>query len=113
MNCLNASMRSAKQGASAQGKKSEVEFGRLMSWSTGRSKVSERIYTAKLKDRDIKITSRDLAVFRNMHIEVSEFVTRMPELLCDQFIYDRIMKHCMRDFPDLQTWMNAEQTSYG
>jgi hypothetical protein len=27
----------------------------------------------------------------------------------DQFIYDRIMEHCVRDFPDLPTWLIAEQ----
>jgi hypothetical protein len=29
----------------------------------------------------------------------------------DQFIYDRIMENCVRDFPQLQTWLEAEQTS--
>jgi hypothetical protein len=29
----------------------------------------------------------------------------------DQFIYDRIMKHCVRDFPNLPVWLNAEQAT--
>jgi hypothetical protein len=29
----------------------------------------------------------------------------------DQFIYDRIMENCVRDFPNLPTWLKAEQTS--
>jgi hypothetical protein len=31
----------------------------------------------------------------------------------DQFIYDRIMEHCVRDFPDLPDWLKAEQSSKG
>jgi hypothetical protein len=29
----------------------------------------------------------------------------------DQFIYDRIMQQCVRDFPELPTWLKNEQTS--
>jgi hypothetical protein len=29
----------------------------------------------------------------------------------DQFIYERIMQHCVRDFPNLPAWLKAEQTS--
>ena len=27
----------------------------------------------------------------------------------DQVIYDRIMTHCVRDFPDLPAWLKAQQ----
>jgi hypothetical protein len=29
----------------------------------------------------------------------------------DHFIYDRIVQHCVRDFPDLLAWLKAAQTS--
>ena len=29
----------------------------------------------------------------------------------DQFIYDRIMEHCVRDFPELPTWLKDQQNS--
>jgi hypothetical protein len=29
----------------------------------------------------------------------------------DQFIYDRIMEHCVRDFPELPTWLKDQQHS--
>ncbi len=29
----------------------------------------------------------------------------------DQFIYDRIVQHCPRDFPELPTWLKNEQNS--
>jgi hypothetical protein len=29
----------------------------------------------------------------------------------DQSIYDRIMEHCVRDFPALPAWLKAEQNS--
>jgi hypothetical protein len=51
--------------------------------------VSERTYTAKLKDRDVKITSRDLAVFRDMYVATSELAARMSELIwLDIYILD-------------------------
>jgi proline dehydrogenase len=28
----------------------------------------------------------------------------------DQFIYDRITEHCVRDLPNLPAWWKAEQT---
>jgi hypothetical protein len=31
----------------------------------------------------------------------------------DQFIHDRIMEHCTRDFPDISTWWKAEQIRLG
>jgi hypothetical protein len=43
--------------------------------------MSDRTYAAKLKDREVKITSRDLAVFRDMHVGKSELATRMSELI--------------------------------
>lgn len=54
--------------------------------------MSERTYTVKLKDRDIKITSQDLAVFRDMwdmYVRTSELANRMSELLwMDIYIFD-------------------------
>jgi hypothetical protein len=51
--------------------------------------VSECTYTAKLKDRDVQITSRDLAVFRDMHLGTSELASRMSELIwLDIYILD-------------------------
>jgi hypothetical protein len=29
----------------------------------------------------------------------------------DQFIYDRILRHCRRDFPDLEKWMKEAANS--
>lgn len=29
----------------------------------------------------------------------------------DQFIYDRIMEHCVRDFPELPTWLKDQEKS--
>lgn len=31
----------------------------------------------------------------------------------DQFIYDRVMEHCTRDFPNLAAWWKAEQDRLG
>jgi hypothetical protein len=31
----------------------------------------------------------------------------------NRFIYDRIMEHCVRDFPDLPVWLKAQQTGEG
>jgi hypothetical protein len=51
--------------------------------------MSERTYTAKLKDRDVKITSRDLAVLRDMYLGISELAARMSELIwLDIYILD-------------------------
>jgi len=51
--------------------------------------VSERTYTAKLKDRDVKITSRDLAVLRDIYVGRSEVADRMSELIWfDIYILD-------------------------
>jgi len=44
-------------------------------------KLSERTYTVKLKDRNIKITSRDLAMFRDMYMLPFDLAARMAELL--------------------------------
>lgn len=51
--------------------------------------MSERTYTAKLKDGDVKITSRDLAVFRETYVPTSELAGRMSELIwLDIYILD-------------------------
>jgi hypothetical protein len=51
--------------------------------------VSERTYTAKLRDREVKITSRDLAVFRDMYVATPELAARMSELFwVDIYILD-------------------------
>jgi len=42
--------------------------------------MSQRTYTAQLKYRQVKITSHDLAVFRDMYIGTSKLVKRMSEL---------------------------------
>lgn len=41
--------------------------------------MSERTYIAKLKDRDVKITNRDLAVFRDMVTATTEASTSTYE----------------------------------
>jgi hypothetical protein len=51
--------------------------------------VSERTYTAKLRGKDIKIGSRDLAAFRDMYVAMSELASRMSELIwIDIYILD-------------------------
>ena len=51
--------------------------------------MSDRVYTAKLNDRDIKITSRDLTSFREMYIGNSELSERMSELIWfDLYVMD-------------------------
>jgi hypothetical protein len=48
-----------------------------------------RTYTAKLKDRDVKITSQNLKVFRDMYIGTAELAARMSELfLFDVYVLD-------------------------
>ena len=43
--------------------------------------MSERTYTVSLNDRDIKVTSRDLAVFRTCFVGTTELANRMSELI--------------------------------
>jgi hypothetical protein len=43
--------------------------------------MTTRNYTAKLKDRDVKISSHALAAFREMYLPTSDLTTRMSELL--------------------------------
>ena len=51
--------------------------------------MSERTYTAKLKGKDIKMTNRQLAAFRDAYIGASELANRMSELLwLDIYILD-------------------------
>jgi hypothetical protein len=51
--------------------------------------VCERTYTAQLKDRAVKVTSRDLAKFREMYLGTSELTDRMSELIwLDIYILD-------------------------
>jgi hypothetical protein len=53
--------------------------------------MSEQTYTAKLKNRDVKITSRDLVVFRDMYVATSELASRMSELIwLDIYILDAV-----------------------
>ena len=41
--------------------------------------MSERTYTVQLKGKTVKVTSRDLAMFRDMYVE-AELASRMSEL---------------------------------
>jgi hypothetical protein len=67
-------------GWGMQGENYKQEHGNLM---------SARTYTAKLKDRDVKITSQDLAVFCDMYLGGNELATRMSELLwLDIYVLD-------------------------
>jgi hypothetical protein len=43
--------------------------------------MSDQTYTVTLRDRAIKITSRDLLVFRDMYVDSAELANRMSELL--------------------------------
>jgi len=53
--------------------------------------VPERAYTVTLKDRDVKMTSRDLAMFRDRCAVTSGLAVRMSELiLLDMYILDTV-----------------------
>jgi hypothetical protein len=51
--------------------------------------MPERTYTVKLRSSVVKVTSRDLAVFKAMYVGTSELSSRMSELiLLDMYVYD-------------------------
>jgi len=51
--------------------------------------VSDRTYTAKLKGRNLEITSQDLARFRDIYVGTSELSDRMSELIwLDIYVLD-------------------------
>ena len=51
--------------------------------------MNTRNYTVHIKNRTVRLTDRDLAVFRDMYLGTSELTTRMSELIwLDMYILD-------------------------
>ncbi len=51
--------------------------------------MPDRTYTVQLKDRELRVKSRDLAIFRDLHLGTFELASRMSELLwLDIYIWE-------------------------
>lgn len=62
---------------------------------------------AEMRDANKNLTGEWIVYIR--HKEENYYLCCNTHDAGDQFIYDRIKKHCVRDFPDLLTWFKASQ----